>query len=428
MDQKSSNTPQMLPVGSMSPTNDEGEELGTALDASTENIVKEKDEDSKDADAGGSNDIDQDKKDTIGDQDNNDAEEDDDMDMEEVEKVQRSGYRVSVKDIEGKKRSGGVNRKGLVVALQFLVVFSVVGTYLGYKIWQLSDKNINRNEYIIDTPVDAMPIPYVYIDMYSNDSVDTNCEFLVVAAITDDYSTYGYWSTLWGGYPSPIINDTSTTIESILEQTKYDGGIIRSYLGFYTQWVFIPPSNWTIKVDNKYTIDVYLTCLPNSRYENVSNYAKIDHIDQLNRYSTIGDFLLEDYFDASFYETNYQTRYSYMWHTFKNTVDKSKDIPDDEKYDYVELSVDGTYTSDDLIVELVIEPNTAGTKTWHITEPLEDFLDVLSSTGGIFATVNSFCALIAIYVIWGFEMGPLKFNGVSIVTQIYHKNKKHQDA
>ena len=299
------------------------------------------------------------------------------------------------------------DRKSLVIGLQFLVVFGIVLSYFIYKMVQLFDTDAdgaNRNEYIINESVDEMPIPYVYIDSSSNNSC--------LLYIESENNT---WIS---GYNSSDSLDSSSTMENILDTTESNGIIISNYYGGFNQFWFIPPSDLYISVGEKSQLKVYFLCFEAENSTDIA-YFQFGHKDELNQYNSGFDFFKNAYSDSSYFYPYYERRLSYVWHTNKNKIDKKKSLSDDEKYDYLIFSGEATYHLEDIFGDyyvyypayFVLQPNGAGTKTFHITEEYFDFLDVLSSTGGIFASVNSFCALIALYFIWGFELRCFKFRG-----------------
>lgn len=310
------------------------------------------------------------------------------------------------------------DRKSLVVAMQFICVLVLLSGYFMYKMVQLYDeKHANRNEHIKNKAVDAMPLPYVYFDF-----------------LTPKHETCSLYCGIWKGLEEEIHswvsdNDTitlnsSSTIERILDATESDGSgvFITRKMGNWSQFWWIPPSDLYLAVGDKMTMRLILNCPTAYPYDFL--FFESNAKDSLNQYNDGDDFLDATFLDSAFIYAFYETRFSYVWHTNKNTIDKKKNLEAGEKYDFMIFSGEANYYLADLSfygfvndshldypAYVVFEPDAAGTKIVHVTEHKFDFLDVVSATGGIFASVNSFFALIAVVAIWGFEFGPCKFKG-----------------
>lgn len=103
-------------------------------------------------------------------------------------------------------------------------------------------------------------------------------------------------------------------------------------------------------------------------------------------------------------------RFSYEWFSFDNEIDKKSSYRD-----YFITSVGSTFSLVDNYgkLDMYISPNAVGKKITFVTTQSLDFWSIFSLTGGMFATVNSIVAIVAIHIIWGFDWKFLKFGGVA---------------
>lgn len=356
-----------------------------------------------------------------------------------------------------KCRDLNINRKSLAVGAQIFVVFCLVSAYFGYKLGQYYDVKTNRNEYTRTDVVDEMMIPYIYLDFYNYTS---SCEVQYffnfpgngnngthIHAYFDGTGMQTMTSTNWSrnnydpwdhsqfyyyfyndinttdnieirnyGYTNSSMSDTDLTNTMIKEATKSDFMLLFNPRGHYEQYLLIPPSDIFISVGEKENLQVDLVCYS---YDPTYVFYKLGHEDEILMQDNINtaDLILDSLFwDSNPIEPNYKLTISYTWYSHNNKVDISSDIPQDEKNDYFIGSVEGTYSADDYYsMQLDIQPNPSGSKITYVTEELFSIYEVFSLSGGMFATVNSFCTFVVIYLIWGFDFGCLKFKGLYFV-------------
>lgn len=91
-------------------------------------------------------------------------------------------------------------------------------------------------------------------------------------------------------------------------------------------------------------------------------------------------------------------------------MDKNFDVKD-----YFVTTADSTYELENsrfIKLDIKIAPSATGIKTTYVTAKSLDVWAIFSLTGGMFTTVNSIFALLAVHLIWGFNFKCLKFSGM----------------
>ena len=381
---------------------------------------------------------------------------------------------------EFEHRKAKFNRKSLALAVELAIVVAVVLAYFGYKLHEYFDTKKNRNEYTRVEEVDEMGVPYVYLDAFASCHLEIIFDFevngmnytYIVFYVNGSAYAHSYdlsswsdsdnyeiltmrsskWSssdicpfascTIFGMYyfskdNVTIIDDViwdaytgeNLTIDTIYELTKDDFMIVYRKHYSSTQFLLIPPSNARIPVGKK-SLKAIFTCDNESdSYAYAGTWYQIDHKDEIKSYDNAQTMLDKLWLNSNPVDANYKLSMSYIWYSHDNTVDIEKDIPPDERNDYYSTSIEGSYASE-FQVELEIAPSPSGLKMTYVIERLFAIYDVISSTGGMFATVNSFCTMVFIYLIWGFDFGFLKYKGkffyVHVFNDIFVSHPKHR--
>lgn len=356
-----------------------------------------------------------------------------------------------------------MNKQDTVGTVGLFVTTGAMLAYFIYSLVNYFDPTLNRKEYVKQTNVEEMPMPYIFFGFdYQQDNF--TCYYTIFDDTDIIFETTLFYSTVdasFSGYFA--FNDTyGVGAEPFSYILDLDEWFILHQVGTsQIQILIIPPRDATLHVNNAESglsgsgssgnvqdigigLQLYTVCgIQKSDYlvekGNTSGeyydesieaiyesflWYNIDHTDQL--YDKYYDLTINETFTQLGSSTNqfilggYVATFDYEWFDFANKVDVNKDYSHKE---YFVSSVGSTFDIVNVNYNLyydyglfdafflMIKPNSAGIKITYHTDPETNWTDVLSDLGGMYGTVAGVVNFFLIYLIWGAQLKKWRFKG-----------------